>query len=132
VLKILFPFLAALLSIPAALGQTVLLNESDIKAVLRNGSTVVVIPVTNPTDRPVEAYLRLGRMAIGDDSIPMDARKVTIPPGRSEIETPLSIAGKSLWTRLYYSMVPDRGDPRSLPQQAASSHCRRYPTTCFS
>lgn len=114
-MRTLFAVIMMLLSLSAAQGQSpIRIEESKIRVFLKNGSTCVSVPLTNLADRPIKAQLGLAWMSPKDIEAKTDSRDVTVRPGRSEIEVPFPLTDSSIWTRLYYSLAPNRADARSF------------------
>jgi hypothetical protein len=115
-LRTLLATITALLSLTAHAQDPYLaqLEESKIRAVLKNDSTVVSIPISNSADHPIKARLGLVWMSIHDTGTKPDGQDVMLPPGQSQIEIPLPLSNPSVWTRLCYSLIPDRAQARSF------------------
>jgi hypothetical protein len=110
-------FVAAimLLPMPVASGQSLIrIEESKIRAFHKSGSTCVSIPVKSAADHPIKAHLGLAWMGPQNTEAKPETREVTLQPGQSEIEVPLPLSDSSIWTRLYYSLAPDRSNARSF------------------
>jgi hypothetical protein len=114
-MRTLFAAILALLSLSVAQAQSLVhIDESKIRAFLKNGLTSISIPISSSTDRPIKAQLALAWMSPDDTDAKPDGQDVTIQPGQSKIEVPLPLTYSSIWARLYYSLTPDRADARSF------------------
>jgi len=89
-----------------AQAQTVFLDDTWLRAVQRNGSTVVLVPVTNQAPSPIDAQLRLAWLSPREEETSNGARMVTISLGTSVIEVPFPLTHSSAWARLRYSLKP--------------------------
>ncbi|MBL8295790.1 MAG: carboxypeptidase regulatory-like domain-containing protein [Bryobacterales bacterium] len=97
----------------AAFGQfAVSVDESQIRAFLRNDTTAVSIPVRNTAGAAVKARLALWWLSVDDQGTKVAERAVTIVPGDSRIETPAPLTKGSIWTRLRYRLEGDLSDAR--------------------
>ncbi len=115
----LFAALAAVLSLMCAQGQSpIVINESGIRAVLENESTSVAVPIESTLDHEVRANLSLDWIGKDDRTLGTVQQDVLIRPGRTSVEMPLPISEPSIWLRLRYSLVPDRGDARAFVPQS--------------
>jgi hypothetical protein len=114
-LKTLFAIIAALLSISAVQGQTsVRIDESKIRAVLENDSTVVVIPIFSSADHTIKAQLSLAWLNTDEKELNSSRQDIAIQPGPQEIRTPLRLSNSSIWTRLRYSLAPVLAEAKSF------------------
>ena len=112
-MKTLFAAIMAFLSLSTAQAQSPIhIDEAKIRAFLKNGSTTVSIPISNSSDKPVKAQLALAWMSPEGTVVKPDGREVVVQPGQAEIEVPLPLTYSSIWTRLHYSLTPDRADAR--------------------
>ena len=102
-----------------AQGQSpIVVNPSGIQALLKNGSTVVSIPIENTLDHGVLGSLSLAWLRPSDAARPSAVdTAVTLPHGESRLEFPLPLPESSIWLRLHWSLTPDRADPRAFPPQ---------------
>ena len=93
----------------------VLIDASKIRSALKNGSTVVTVPVESTYEAGIRASLSLSWLDWQDlMSKPVD-QVVTIQPGRTLLEIPLQLVSSSIWTRLRYSLIPDGNEARAFP-----------------
>ena len=84
------------------------IDESIIHAALRNGTTAVIVPVSNTSDHSIKAVLSLAWLSVDEMESSSLSKEVALQPGHLEIETPLPLVDPSIWTRLRCSVVPDR------------------------
>jgi hypothetical protein len=111
----LFAAAAVLLSLCALPGETMVsLDETKIRAVLKNGSTAVSIPVFNSADHPIKAQLALGWLNPNDNESSRIQREVVLERGLSTIEAAVPLNNPSIWTRLRYSLTPDRSEASTV------------------
>lgn len=104
-----------MLSLSVVQGQTtVSLDEPKIRAVLRGDSTFITIPFLSTADRPVSAELTMAWVGRDEKESSRVRRPITIQPGPSNIETGLPVKNSSIWTRLRYTVTPDRADARAF------------------
>lgn len=111
--------LFAVIAVSAALSTaqerpSVSIDEAKIRAVLRSGETAVIVPVSNHTDQVIKSNLSLAWLSVDEEESNSAGQEITLQPGQSEIETPLPLVEPSIWTRLRYSLVPERADARSF------------------
>ncbi len=95
--------------------SAVTIDESRVRADLRSGATVIVLPVANSSGRPLEALLALDWLT--PSATPAQAVKfqaVTLPPGAKDLEFPLPLAESSPWLRLRYQLAPVAGEARTF------------------
>ncbi|HBY63910.1 MAG TPA: hypothetical protein DEH78_29135 [Solibacterales bacterium] len=110
-----FVAIAAILSLSVVHGQTtVTLDESKIRAVLRGEKTFVAIPFFSTADHPVSAELTTAWVGPEERESSRIRRPITIHPGQSTIETGLPLENSSIWTRLRYTVTPDRANARAF------------------
>jgi hypothetical protein len=96
-------------------GQTVVsVDETKIRAVLRNDQTTVTIPFKNSSDQTVTAQLTLTWVNTQDSESSPVRREIMIEKGASTIDTVAPIQYPSIWTRLRYSITPDRSEARTF------------------
>lgn len=104
-----------LLWIPSAQGQaSVSIDESKIRAALKDDSTVISIPIASFADHSIKAELSLAWLRTNEEESSAIHQGVTIRPGQSSIEVPLPLVGASIWTRLRYALAPDRTEARAF------------------
>ncbi len=114
-LRTLFAMIAALLSLSAAQGQTSIhIDESKIRAVLKKDSTGISVPIESSADHAIKAQLSLAWLDKDERESGALHQNVSLQPGKSDIEIPLQLSAPSIWTRLRYSLVPDRAEARSF------------------
>lgn len=111
---------AAFLPLFNALAQSpVRVDESKLRADLKNDATVIVFPLENTSTigMPVERSAGLTLEWLNHDDFILTSvhRDITIPPGPSRVEIPLAIPDSDIWLRLRYSLTPDRADVRAFP-----------------
>jgi hypothetical protein len=112
---VLFAAVGAVLSLAGAHAQSpVVLNESGIRAVLRDDSTVVTIPIESRLERSTPAALVLEWLTKDDRVVGSARQDTSVAPGKSAIEAPLPIAAPSIWLRLRYSLGPVAPDVRAF------------------
>jgi hypothetical protein len=117
--RIQFAAMGAFLSLCAAQTQpSIAVNESRIRAALKDGVTAVTIPVESSLDREVGATLSLEWVQEDDHVSSSSSQHMTIPAGKTGLEVPFPLSVGSIWTRLRYSLVPDRNDARAFRPQA--------------
>ncbi len=117
--QILFAAVGAFVSLGA--GQTqpsIAVRESVIRAILKDDATVVTIPVESSFDREVGATLSLEWVEANDHVSSSTSQHVTIAAGKTGLELPFPFTARSIWTRLRYSLVPDRNEARAFRPQA--------------
>ena len=111
---IFFSLIFAILSFAQAQPR-VTIDAVKIQSVLKNGSTVVTVPVESTYEAGIRASLSLSWLDWQDlMSKPVD-QVVTIQPGRTILEVPLQLVSSSIWTRLRYSLIPDGNQARAFP-----------------
>ena len=101
-----------LLAIAPAGMASVLVDEAKVRAVLRDDSTVVVLPVTNTAGREVGATVTVEWLDRLDAVLGKATQTVRIAPGTTAVTVPLPIEGPSIWTRLRYTLEPVREETR--------------------
>ncbi len=117
--RILFAAVGAFVSLCAAQTQpSIAIRESAIRASLKDNATAVTIPVESSFDREVGATLSLEWVETDDHVSSSASRHVSIPAGKTGMEAPFPLTAGSIWTRLRYSLIPDRNDARSFRPQA--------------
>ena len=105
----------ALVSLSALQAQDLVrINDSKIRAVLNNNSTVVSVSIVNSADHVIKAGLSLAWLGIDDKELNASRRDVELKPGQSDIEIPLPLATPSIWTRLRYTLTPARAEARAF------------------
>jgi hypothetical protein len=115
----LFAALAVVLSLMPAQGQSpIAVNEAKIRAVLKNESTSIAVPVESTLDHEVRAELTLDWVDKDDHDLGSVHQNVSIPPGGTSAELPFAIPKPTLWLRLRYSLTPSRGDARAFAPQS--------------
>ena len=111
---IFFSLIFAIFSVAQAQPH-VTIDASKIRSALKNGSTVVTVPVESTYEAGIRASLSLSWLDWQDlMSKPVD-QVVTIQPGRTLLEVPLQLVSSSIWTRLRYSLIPDGNQARAFP-----------------
>ena len=111
----LFAAAAAMLSLSVVQGQTTIsVDESKIRAVLRGDSTFISIAFSSLADHPVNAELTMAWVGRDEKESSRIRKPITIPVGQSNIETGLTIEDSSIWTRLRYTVSPDRAEARAF------------------
>lgn len=99
-------------------GQTpVTLDDSRIRAVLREEKTAIVIPVVNESGKEIHAHLTLEWLDRTDAVRGTVQREVVIPPGSSDLEASLPLTESSIWTRLRYALAPTAADARAFARR---------------
>jgi len=107
--------LAFWLYMPASQAQFLAsVDEPRIRTALRNGSTIVSVPVVNAAGTPVRASLLLEWVNPKDVVLGSGRSAATLPPGKSQIDLPLPITESSVWTRLRYRLTPETGTQRGV------------------
>jgi len=106
---------AACLSCAGAHSQNLVsIDESNIRALLKNNETVVSVPLLNTADRPIEAELALTWLDPADKQVGTALKEVVIPIGASTIETAAALRESSIWTRLRYNLTPSKSEARTF------------------
>ena len=99
-----------------ASGQSpVAIDESKIRATLQNESTVITVRVDSSGDHSVSANLLLEWLDRDEKASGTINRNISIAPGENTFDIPLPIESASIWTRLRYSLNPDRAEARAFP-----------------
>jgi hypothetical protein len=115
IIRALFAVIAVSAGLSAAHQQSsIAIDELKIRAVLRNGATAVIVPVSSFEDRTIKAELSLAWLSVDEKESDIVHQEVLLQPGESKIEAPLPLVDPSIWTRLRYSLVADRADARSF------------------
>lgn len=113
--------IALLLSLSPLQAQAhISLLESKIRALLKNNSTVIVLPFDNPNGKPAKANLTLTWLDAMDRASGTQRHEITIAPGNSTIEIPQPITHASIWARLRYTITPDKSSIRELAASAGT------------
>jgi hypothetical protein len=107
------------MAVPVLRAQVVI-DESRMGAVLRDGSTVVMLPIANASPQPVKASLALAWVDHKEIESGAVLREVVLQPGTTTLETPLRLQDPSIWTRLRYSLTPDRAGARQFARLAGT------------
>jgi hypothetical protein len=97
------------------------LDENGIRAALKDGSTVIVLPVFNASDDPVSANVSLAWLGWQDNLQAKNLREtrqtnaeIIVSPGRADIEIPFPFDSPQVWDRLGYSIIPADDDIRTF------------------
>src|SRR4051812_7642869 len=112
---------AALLAVSAAQAQSLVsirslvsIDDSKIRATLKDNATVVSIPIENTTDHAIRANLSLAWLNYGEVEQGSAKQAVSIAPGQTSIQVPLPIKDSSIWTRLRYTLTPETTEARAF------------------
>jgi len=98
-------------------------REQDIRAILKDNSTVVVLRfgANGVSENIIRAHVSLAWLDTNDGELSKTDAAVTITPnkdsfGRSiaDIEIPFSLVKPSIWTRLKYSITPEATDAAAV------------------
>lgn len=97
----------ALLCAAAALAQPVVpVQVEAVRAVLKDGSTVVSVPVRSALAETVPAELELEWLVPYQEAGPVAPVEVSIRPGANTFAVPLPLPASSIWLRLRYKLTP--------------------------
>lgn len=112
-----FAILAVVLRLPAA-AQLVSVHEPGIRVMIPTGPATVTIPVDNPLRRAAKGTLAVSWLDVSGKESPPLERQVELQRGRSEHTFALPLENPSVWTRLRYSLAPDRAAARDFPPRS--------------
>ena len=98
--------------------SAVVFNPAKIEAILRNGSTVVSIPLENSADHPVAGNVDLQWLLPSNQVANSVSREVIVQPGKQTLEIPMRLKDASVWLRLRYSFTPSRAEPEAFRPQS--------------
>ncbi len=111
-----FAFVVGSVCLPGVYGESsIAIDESKIRAVLRNNSTAVLVPVSSSADHALRGILTIQWVNDDDQQLGAVRRDVTIPPGESAFESPLPFGKSSIWKRLRYNLTLSPAEARASP-----------------
>src|SRR6185503_9158618 len=92
----------------AAAQSPVTIDESKLRAELKNNSTVVLVQIANESSTEIHAHLALDWLGHDDTTLGSAQRDIAISSRQSTVEVPLPLPDSDIWMRLRYTLTPDR------------------------
>jgi hypothetical protein len=102
-------FLCAALAVSAAAQPRVAIDEPHIRAIQRDGHTVVILPIENQLNRATSGRLSLCWLDPKDTAYSAVEQQIAIPSGARDVEIPLPLPENPFhglaWLRLQYKLA---------------------------
>ena len=130
--RILLAIIAILAFLSAAQAESKIhLNASKILAVLKDNSTVIILPISNFSNQSIKAQATLSWINTDEVEINKTNDSISLPPGHTEIEIPFPLKAPSIWTRLRYSLSPESSDARAFASMSGIVSLAHIATHAF-